>query len=74
MTTDSDAGGARGVVSRIEREVTAEVAAFINAHPECRDGSTLYVYTEGDLMVDSKNRLESTAYIAVSNKPPVSDK
>ena len=70
LTTDSDSGGARGVVSRIEREVTAEIAAFINAHPECRNGSTIYVYTKGDLMIDSKNRLESTAYVAVSNEPP----
>lgn len=70
MTTDSDAGGARGVVSRIEREVTAEIATFINAHPECRNGGILYVYTKGDLMIDSKNRLESTAYVAVSDEPP----
>lgn len=70
LTTDSDSGGARGVVSRIEREVTAEIAAFINAHPECRNGSTIYVYTKGDLMIDSKNRLESTAYVAVSSEPP----
>lgn len=70
MTTDSDAGGARAVVSRIEKEVTTAIATYINLNPDCRGGGTLYVYVEGDLMIDSKNRLESTAYIMVDNKPP----
>ncbi len=69
MTTDSDAGGARGVVSRIEREVTTEIAKFINKHPDFRDGRTLFVQVEGELMIDNKMQLESNAHIVVLDRP-----
>lgn len=69
MTTDSDAGGARGVVSRIEREVTTEIAKFINKNPMVRDGRIVYVNVEGDLMIDNKNQLESKAHILVAEQP-----
>ena len=69
MTTDSDAGGARGVVSRIEREVTTEIAKFINSHPTYRDGRTIFVQVHGDLMIDNKQQLESNAYVEVADKP-----
>lgn len=68
MTTDSDAGGARGIVSRIEREVTTNIAQFINHHPEVRNGHTIYVQVDGALMCDNKNRLESNARIVVSEE------
>ena len=69
MTTDSDAGGARGVVSRIEREVTTEIAKFINKNPSVRDGRTIYVQVAGDLMIDNKHQLESKAHVVVLEKP-----
>jgi ATP-dependent Clp protease ATP-binding subunit ClpA len=69
MTTDSDAGGARGVVSRIEREVTTEIAKYLNTSDSVRRGSTVYVQVEGDLMIDNKRQLESKARVVVSNAP-----
>lgn len=66
MTTDSDAGGARGVVSRIEREVTTALAKYINAHPEARmGGRTLEVCVHGELVAENKNRISTDAYIEV---------
>lgn len=70
LTTDSDAGGARGVVSRIEREVTTELSRYINAHPDIRSGGkTLYVCVDGELVAENKNRLESVAHIVISDHP-----
>lgn len=70
LTTDSDAGGARGVVSRIEREVTTELSRYINAHPDMRTGGkTVYVCVEGELIAENKNRLESGAHIVISDHP-----
>ncbi len=71
LSTDSDAGGARSIVSRIEREVTTEIARFLNYNVGYRDGKTLYVHVKGDLAIENKNQLESTAYIVVSKDPPV---
>lgn len=66
MTTDSDAGGARGVVSRIEREVTTALAKYINAHPEARmGGRVLEVCVHGELVAENKNRISTDAYIEV---------
>lgn len=71
MTTDSDAGGARGVVSRIEREVTTELSRYINAHPEMRTGGrTVYVCVDGELVVENKNRLVTDAHIVIKDTPP----
>lgn len=68
LTTDSDAGGARGVVSRIEREVTTELSRYINAHPEIRTGGqTIYVCVKGQLVTENKNKLASTARIIISD-------
>lgn len=70
LTTDSDAGGARGVVSRIEREVTTELSRYINAHPEIRTGGKeVYVCVVGELVVENKNKLESDAHIEISDHP-----
>lgn len=66
MTTDSDAGGARGVVSRIEREVTTALSTYINAHPEIRTGGrVLEVRVEGELVAENKNRISTDAHIEV---------
>lgn len=69
MTTDSDAGGARGVVSRIDKEVTTAIATYINDHPGFRDGRTIFVQIKGELMIDNKTQLESNASVVVSDKP-----
>lgn len=70
LTTDSDAGGARGVVSRIEREVTTELSRYINSHPEIRTGGrTVYVCVDGELVVENKNRLSTDAHIVILDHP-----
>lgn len=68
MTTDSDSGGARAVVSRIEKEITTEVARFVNSHPNY-DGKTMYVCVKGKLASEDKNQLETDAHIVVSTTP-----
>lgn len=70
LTTNSDAGGARGVVSRIEREITTEISRYINSHPEARTGGkTIYVCVDGELVIENKNRLETGAHIVISDTP-----
>lgn len=69
MSTDSDAGGARAIVSRIEREVTVAVAKFINANPNY--GKPIYVCVEGSLASEHKDQLETDAKIIVAKAPPV---
>ena len=72
MTTDSDAGGARGVVSRIEREVTTALSKYINAHPEARTGGkVVYVCVKGELVAENKNRISTDAHIEVTEQRPI---
>ena len=67
MTTDSDAGGARAVVSRIEREITTEISKFINKHPNYGEGRPMYIYVEGELASENKHKLETNAHVVVSD-------
>ena len=70
MTTDSDAGGARAVISRVEREVVANVSRFINNIDRRQvKNHTIYVYVKGKMAVEDKSMLESDAYIKVDYIP-----
>lgn len=62
MDTDSDAGGARAVKSKLESEVTVAVAEYINAHP---GDKVLFVDVEGTLVRDNENSRLSQASIVV---------
>lgn len=62
LDTGSDSGGARKAVSKIESDVVAPVAAYINAHP---DDKTLLVKIEGTMAFQNKNMLESNARVVV---------
>ena len=62
LNTDSDAGGARAVISKLNDEVTAAVAAFINANP---DVSKIGVFVQGEMAWENKSMLESKASIVV---------
>jgi hypothetical protein len=62
LTTDSDAGGARAVVSKLESEVTTNVAAFVNRFPEIREIS---VSIQGELASENKTKVSSDAYVVV---------
>lgn len=63
MDTESDAGGARAVISKLESEVTTAVARAINLFPEAE---ALLVDYEGEPAYLNKNKLESSAHIVVS--------
>ena len=62
LDTDSDSGGARIVISKLESEVTTAVARFINSHPDVTD---IIVEVDGELAADNKSTLESDATILV---------
>ena len=63
LDTESDAGGARAVISKLESEVTTAVAQAINTYP---DASALLVDYEGTPAYLDKHTLESTARIIVT--------
>lgn len=62
LDTDSDAGGARAVISKLESEVVTEVARAINMNP---DSKKFLVDIEGTPAYKDKHQLESTARIIV---------
>lgn len=62
LDTNSDSGGARAVVSKINSEVVTAVASYINAYP---DVSSIIVTVVGDMAYADKSKLESSASIAV---------
>jgi ATP-dependent Clp protease ATP-binding subunit ClpC len=62
LDSDSDSGGARRVISKLETEVTTAVAKFINKYPTAY---RIQIIVEGDMMSDNKNQLESQAYISI---------
>ena len=64
LDTDSDSGGARIVVSNLEKEVTVPLAKYINENPTARD---IYISIGGDMAVDNKLQLESTAYVYIGD-------
>ena len=65
LDTDSDAGGARIVVSNLEKEVTVPLAKYINENPTARD---IYISIGGDMAVDNKLQLESSAYVYIGDR------
>lgn len=62
LDTDSDSGGARTVVSKMESEVTTKIAKFINNNPGVYK---VRVSVEGTLAADDVTKLLSDAYIKV---------
>ena len=60
--SDSDSGGARDMVRRMQRFVTTEIAAFINEHPHERN---IAVSIEGTLRSEDVSILKSDAHVVV---------
>ena len=60
--SDSDSGGARDMVRRMQRFVTTEIAAFINEHPHERN---IAVRIEGTLRSEDMSILKSDARVVV---------
>lgn len=64
LDTESDSGGARNVVRKLESEIITKVARFINEHRD-ENITDVYVRVEGDMASDNKNQLKSRAYVKV---------
>lgn len=65
MDTDSNAGGARAVISKMEAEVTTAVARYINEHP---DHDIILLEIKGKMAWEHKDKLLSDAYVYVTGK------
>lgn len=62
LDESTDAGGARGLVKRLNLEVTGEVARYINTHPHVKK---IGVVVEGQMAYKNKSLLKSKARIKV---------
>ena len=70
LDTDSDSGGARIVISKLESEVTIPVAKYINENPLEK---SVFVAVDGELVRDNENLRVGTARIVVGDKRMVED-
>lgn len=66
LDTNSDSGGARTVISKLESEVTIPIARYINQHP---DEKQLVVEVEGVLACEDETIRVSDAYVSVRPIP-----
>ena len=64
IDTSTDAGGARGVIRRIDSKVTSVVSRYINTHPEVR---RIGIKVEGTTVYQDVTKRISDAYILVSD-------
>ena len=62
LDTDSDSGGARAIISRIETEVMAPLSRFINDNPGI---PSIVVSIEGKMAFENKYQRETQAYVTV---------
>ena len=62
LDTESDSGGARIIMSKLETEVTTTIAKYINANPNDRKIAVVVV---GQMASENKNMLKSEAHIEV---------
>lgn len=62
LSTDSDAGGARAIISKMKSDVVAAVATFLNRNPDCYEA---VVTVAGTMAVDDVHKRVSTARIVV---------
>lgn len=60
---DTDSGGARGLVGRIDEHVVAPVSRYINQHKQSL--STIGVFVKGDMVTDDKSKRISDARVVV---------
>ena len=64
LDSDSDSGGARIVVSKLERELTVPLSRYINEHPSEKE---IYVSVSGKMAIADKRQLESQAFVFVGD-------
>lgn len=60
---DTDSGGARGVVARMEEAVVAPVSRYINQHKD--SVRAIGVTVDGEMAINNKTQLKSSAKISV---------
>ena len=65
LDSDSDSGGARIVVSKLERELIVPLSRYINEHPTEKE---IYIIVGGNMAIQNKTQLESEAYIHVGKQ------
>jgi len=64
LDSDSDSGGARIVVSKLERELIVPLSRYINENPLEKE---IYISIGGNMTVHNKTQLESEAYVYVGD-------
>jgi len=64
LDTDSDSGGARIVVSKLERELTVPLSRYINEHPADKE---IWISIAGNMAIHNKRQLETEAYVYVGD-------
>lgn len=62
LTTDSNSGGARAIMNKLNTEVVSAISEFINKHPTAK---RIGVSIGGEMASEDKYRLESAAYVKV---------
>lgn len=62
LDTQTDSGGARDIMQKLEDEVTVAIAAYLNAYDNLHN---IYVDVEGKMAYGDKESLISKAYISV---------
>lgn len=62
LTTDSNSGGARAIMNKLNTEVVSAVSEYVNKHPEA---VRLGVSIGGQMASQNKYQLESAAYVKV---------
>lgn len=63
LSTESDSGGARKVLSIVEDHVVSKLAKYINEHPEDKN---LGVWVDGETRYENKHVLKGTAEVRVA--------
>lgn len=61
--TQTDSGGARAIVSKMDSEVTMEIARYVNLH---KGASSIAVTVVGEMSIDNLHKLVSDAHIVVN--------
>lgn len=62
LDTNSDSGGARAVMSKLESEITTNIARYINSHPKVVE---IGVCVDGEMTSENKQNLISDASVFV---------
>lgn len=61
--TDSDSGGARTIMSIVEKEIKTNLAIAINNYPDVKN---LFIIVAGEMASKNKSMLKSKAYIMIA--------